>query len=667
MIIHFTKKNQGGTKYFQNSRNTEVKELQEGLSSLKLDKQKDSMKQIIASMTIGKDVSMLFPDVVKCIRTKNIELKKLVYLYLINYAKIKPDLIFLAVASFNTDAKEGATPLIRGLAIRTMGYIRVPEIVSYLSETLTFCLKDKDAYVRKIAALCVAKLYMTSPQLVRENGFINTLHECLKDSNPIVVANAMNALNEMSVLSGKNMLQLRSKGLKHIFESIQHSNEWGQVAILDALILYNTKKASHAEDVIEGVLPRLNHTNPSVVMSAIKVVLKFMDQVDDIEKVRNYCKKISNSLMSLMMSSPEIQYVLLRALHGVVIKRPMLLDKDFKFFFVQYNDPIYVKLEKVDILYKLCDNKNYESIIKEFTSYALTEINAELIRKSVKFIGYIGYKFEKSLDLCVDSIAKIIENNNDDAINECIIVARDLMRKYKGHSLELLKKINVDLINGLTDPNAKAAAFYIVGDFCTMIKSSTKIIEYFVENFGNADIISKIKLQILNAAVKNYVNKPDEGEEIVKICLQKGAEESENPDVRDRAYIYWRLLAVDPDLAKDMMVSEKPPFEFVDDDDLDGETVDDITANMTNLSAVYLKKQQDLILEEDMIQDLGAEEEKAKEDEQTEKESKKKDKEKEKEDKKRKKKKEKKKKEKEEEENIHIQLIKMNFCCFIKP
>ena len=49
----------------------------------------------------------------------------------------------------------------------------------------------------------------------------------------------------------------------------------------------------------------------------------------------------------------------------------MLLDKDFKYFFVQYNDLIYVKLEKVDILYKLCDNKNYEVIIKKFTSYAL--------------------------------------------------------------------------------------------------------------------------------------------------------------------------------------------------------------------------------------------------------------------------------------------------------
>ena len=68
----------------------------------------------------------MFQDDVKLIRTKNIELKKLDYLYLINYDGVKSDLIFLAVAAFHSDAKEGEIPLIRGLVIRTMGCIRVP-------------------------------------------------------------------------------------------------------------------------------------------------------------------------------------------------------------------------------------------------------------------------------------------------------------------------------------------------------------------------------------------------------------------------------------------------------------------------------------------------------------------------------------------------------------
>ena len=56
--------------------------------------------KVIANMTVGKDVSMLFTDIVNCMQTGDIGLKKLVYLYLINYAKSNPDLAILAVNTF---------------------------------------------------------------------------------------------------------------------------------------------------------------------------------------------------------------------------------------------------------------------------------------------------------------------------------------------------------------------------------------------------------------------------------------------------------------------------------------------------------------------------------------------------------------------------------------
>ena len=70
-------------------------------------------------MTVGKDVSSLFTDVVNCAQTglyllirchggdltcfcftDNLELKKLAYLYIMNYAKTQPDLAILAVNTF---------------------------------------------------------------------------------------------------------------------------------------------------------------------------------------------------------------------------------------------------------------------------------------------------------------------------------------------------------------------------------------------------------------------------------------------------------------------------------------------------------------------------------------------------------------------------------------
>lgn len=76
--------------------------------------------------------------------------------------------------------------MIRALAVRTMGCIRVDKITEYLCEPLRKCLKDEDPYVRKTAAVCVAKLYDINAQLVEDQGFLDMLRDLLSDSNPMV-------------------------------------------------------------------------------------------------------------------------------------------------------------------------------------------------------------------------------------------------------------------------------------------------------------------------------------------------------------------------------------------------------------------------------------------------------------------------------------------------
>ena len=78
----------------------ELFELKQQLNSSKKGDKRDAVKKVIASMTVGKDVSSLFSDVINCMQTDNLELKKLVYLYLMNYAKSQPDLAILAVNTF---------------------------------------------------------------------------------------------------------------------------------------------------------------------------------------------------------------------------------------------------------------------------------------------------------------------------------------------------------------------------------------------------------------------------------------------------------------------------------------------------------------------------------------------------------------------------------------
>lgn len=68
-----------------------------------------------------------------------------------------------------------------------MGCIRVDKITEYLCEPLRKCMKDEDPYVRKTAAVCVAKLHDINPTLVEDQGFVELLSDLLSDSNPMVI------------------------------------------------------------------------------------------------------------------------------------------------------------------------------------------------------------------------------------------------------------------------------------------------------------------------------------------------------------------------------------------------------------------------------------------------------------------------------------------------
>jgi len=76
---------EGDSRFFtDNKKKGEMHELRMELHNTDRAIKVDAVKKVIASMTVGKDVSMLFTDVLNCVQTGNIELKKLVYLYLIS-------------------------------------------------------------------------------------------------------------------------------------------------------------------------------------------------------------------------------------------------------------------------------------------------------------------------------------------------------------------------------------------------------------------------------------------------------------------------------------------------------------------------------------------------------------------------------------------------------
>ena len=538
------------SKYFTTTKKGEIFELKSELNSDKKEKKREAVKKVIASMTVGKDVSALFPDVANCMQTENLELKKLVYLYLMNYAKSQPDMAIMAVNTFVKDC-EDPNPLIRALAIRTMGCIRVDKITEYMCEPLRKCLKDEDPYVRKTAAVSVAKLHDINASLVEEQGFLDSLKELLSDSNPMVVANAVAALSEINEASpsGRPLIEMNAATINKLLTALNECTEWGQVFILDSLSNYAPKDEREAQSICERITPRLAHANAAVVLSAVRVLMKYMEMMaQDADFVNNLSKKLAPPLVTLLSSEPEVQYVALRNINLIIQKRADVLRHEMKVFFVKYNDPIYVKLEKLDIMIRLASQSNIAQVLSELKEYA-TEVDVDFVRKSVRAIGRCAIKVEASAERCVSTLLDLIQTKVNYVVQEAIVVIKDIFRKYPNKYESIIATLCENL-DTLDEPEAKASMIWIIGEYAERIDNADELLESFLDSFQDEN--AQVQLQLLTGIVKLFLKKPTDTQELVQQVLSLATQDCDNPDLRDRGFIYWRLLSTDPAAAKEV-------------------------------------------------------------------------------------------------------------------
>ncbi|XP_057687263.1 AP-1 complex subunit beta-1 isoform X3 [Corythoichthys intestinalis] len=573
------------SKYFTTTKKGEIFELKAELNSDKKEKKKEAVKKVIASMTVGKDVSALFPDVVNCMQTDNLELKKLVYLYLMNYAKSQPDMAIMAVNTFVKDC-EDPNPLIRALAVRTMGCIRVDKITEYLCEPLRKCLKDEDPYVRKTAAVCVAKLHDINAQLVEDQGFLDTLKDLISDSNPMVVANAVAALSEIAESHpNSNLLDLNPQTINKLLTALNECTEWGQIFILDCLANYTPRDDRESQSICERVTPRLSHANSAVVLSAVKVLMKFMEMLPkDLDYYGTLLKKLAPPLVTLLSAEPELQYVALRNINLIVQRRPEILKHEMKVFFVKYNDPIYVKLEKLDIMIRLASQANIAQVLAELKEYA-TEVDVDFVRKAVRAIGRCAIKVEQSAERCVSTLLDLIQTKVNYVVQEAIVVIKDIFRKYPNKYESVIATLCENL-DSLDEPEARAAMIWIVGEYAERIDNADELLESFLEGFH--DESTQVQLQLLTAIVKLFLKKPTETQELVQQVLSLATQDSDNPDLRDRGYIYWRLLSTDPVAAKEVVLAEKPLISE-ETDLIEPTLLEELICHIGTLASVYHK------------------------------------------------------------------------------
>jgi AP-1 complex subunit beta-1 len=93
---------------------------------------------------------------------------------------------------------------------------------------------------------------------------------------------------------------------------------------------------------------------------------------------------------------------------------------------------------------------------------------------------------------------------------------------------------------------------------------------------------------LLTATVKCFLKNPEDTQDMVQRVLDMATEESDNPDLRDRGFIYWRLLSTDPEAAKMVVLGDKPVIED-DTFRLDPALLNVLIGQIATLSSVYHK------------------------------------------------------------------------------
>jgi AP-2 complex subunit beta-1 len=475
-------------------------------------------------------------------------------------------------------------PLIRALALRTISYVHVKEFVEGTIPQLRKMMEDSDPYVRKHAAMTVAKVYDHDKRLVENSDLIERLNRMLKDENATVIASALAALTDIWERSENIKLTIDYTSASKIVSLLPDVNEWCQAYILEAMTSYVPQTTDEATLLAERILPRLSHSNSGVVLNCIRVIMYLMNYIDNQAKNTEISRKLSPPLVTLLSKPAEIQYLALRNAILILQQRPDVLPSDIRVFFCKYNDPIYVKVTKLELIFMLANKDNIDIVLNELKEYA-TEIDVQFVRKAVRAIGKLAIKIEPAARQCIDALLELVNARIPYIVQEATVVIKNIFRKYPNQYEGIISTV-IGQIDELDEPEAKAAIIWIIGQYADRIDNADSLLQDYLATFHEEP--TEVQLALLTATVKLFLQRPAKGSSLVPQVLKWCTEEIDDPDLRDRGFMYWRLLSTDPKAAKDIVMGTKPPIT-ADSEKLDPTTLEELCLCIGTLATIYLK------------------------------------------------------------------------------
>uniref|UniRef100_A0A671KCR7 AP-3 complex subunit beta n=1 Tax=Sinocyclocheilus anshuiensis TaxID=1608454 RepID=A0A671KCR7_9TELE len=348
-------------------------DLKEMLDSNKDSLKLEAMKRIVAMIARGKNTSDLFPAVVKNVACKNIEVKKLVYVYLVRYAEEQQDLALLSISTFQRGLKD-PNQLIRASALRVLSSIRVTIIVPIMMLAIKEAASDMSPYVRKTAAHAIPKLHSLDPE--QKDQLIEVIEKLLADKTTLVAGSVVMAFEEVC----PDRIDLIHKNYRKLCNLLIDVEEWGQVVIINMLTRYArtqflnpninvteaaalAKRKPYVMDpdhrlLLRNTKPLLQSRNAAVVMAVAQLYFHLAPKAE--------VGIIAKALVRLMRSHSEVQYVVLQNVATMTIKRRGMFEPYLKSFYIRSTDPTQIKILKLEVLTNLANETNISTILREF-------------------------------------------------------------------------------------------------------------------------------------------------------------------------------------------------------------------------------------------------------------------------------------------------------------
>nr|XP_044989374.1 AP-3 complex subunit beta-1 isoform X2 [Jaculus jaculus] len=558
-------------------------DLKQMLESNKDSAKLEAMKRIVGMIAKGKNASELFPAVVKNVASKNIEIKKLVYVYLVRYAEEQQDLALLSISTFQRALKD-PNQLIRASALRVLSSIRVPIIVPIMMLAIKEASADLSPYVRKNAAHAIQKLYSLDPE--QKEMLIEVIEKLLKDKSTLVAGSVVMAFEEVC----PDRIDLIHKNYRKLCNLLVDVEEWGQVVIIHMLTRYartqfvspwreddglddNEKNFYESEDeeteksdkrkkqytmdpdhrlLIRNTKPLLQSRNAAVVMAVAQLYWHISPKSE--------AGIISKSLVRLLRSHREVQYIVLQNIATMSIQRKGMFEPYLKSFYVRSTDPTMIKTLKLEILTNLANEANISTLLREFQTYVKSQ-DKQFAAATIQTIGRCATNISEVTETCLSGLVCLLSNRDEIVVAESVVVIKKLLQMQPAQHGEIIKHM-AKLLDSIAVPVARASILWLIGENCERVpRIAPDVLRKMAKSFTSEDDL--VKLQILNLGAKLYLTNSKQTKLLTQYILNLGKYD-QNYDIRDRTRFIRQLIVPNEKsgalskYAKKIFLAQKP-------------------------------------------------------------------------------------------------------------